>query len=82
MRAIVRITLAITKQAAPAATAQRCEQIIEADSEDTWALNQIHDRAQALADGHVSNSESLMNSGFRWDHISHSVVFETDHGIG
>ena len=34
MRAIVRITLAITKQATPAATAQRCEQIIEADPED------------------------------------------------
>src|SRR4029077_5594669 len=37
---------------------------------------------QTLADCHVGNGKSLMNTGFRGDHVSHAIVFETDHRVG
>src|SRR5438067_13692394 len=81
MRAVVGIGFTETKQATPVLASQSRKQINETDANQTRPLNQIHDRAHTLADGHVGDAKGLMNSRFRRDHVAHSIVLETDNGI-
>ena len=82
MRTIVRIAFAETKEATSASAAQGGKQVVKTDAHDSRPLDQVHNRTQTLADRHVGNGKSLMNSRFRRDHVGHAIVFETDHGVG
>src|SRR5438128_2984086 len=82
MRAIVRIGFAVAKQAAAVPRAQSREQIIEADANESWPLDEVHNRSHALADGDIANCERLMNSRLRRSEISHSIVLEADDRVG
>src|SRR5438309_12022195 len=82
MCTVVRIAFAVTKEATAAAAAQSGKQVVKTDTHDSGPLDQVHNRPQTLADCHVGNGKSLMNTGFRGDHVSHAIVFETDHGVG
>ncbi len=82
MRAIIGIRFTEAEQAAAARTAQSGEQIVETDPDQAGTLDQVHDRAHALADRDIGHRERLMNSRFRRDHVAHAIVFETDDGVG
>src|SRR5437660_12386804 len=82
MCTVVRIAFAVTKKATSASAAQAGKQVAKTDTHDSGPLDQVHNRTQTLADCYVGNGNSLMNTGFRGDHVSHSIVFETDHGLG
>src|SRR5438046_6982087 len=82
MCTVVRIAFAVTKKATSASAAQGGKQVVKTDTHDSGPLDQVHNRTQTLADCHVGNRKSLMNTGFRGDHVSHAIVFETDHGVG
>src|SRR5437016_13401838 len=81
MRAIVRIGFAVSKQATTVACAQRREQIIETDADEPRSLDEIHNRAHALADGYVRRCKSLMNAGLRCGQITHSIVLKADNCV-
>ena len=82
VRAIVGIRFAETEEAAAAWAAQRREQIVEPDPDQSGPLDQVHDRAHALADRDIGDGERLMNPRFRRHHVAHPIVFETDDGVG
>src|SRR5439155_21069165 len=82
MRTIVRVAFAVAKEAMSASAAKRGKQIVKTDAHDSRPLDQVHNRTQTLADCHVGDSKSLMNTRFRCDQISHAIVFETDDGFG
>src|SRR3989475_6820323 len=82
MCTVVRIAFAVTKKATSASAAEGGKQVVKTDTHDSGPLDQVHNRTQTLADCHVGNGKSLMNTGFRGDHVSHVIVFETDHGVG
>src|SRR5437660_718910 len=81
VRTVVGIGLTESKQATAIVAAQRSEQIIEADADEAGTLNQIYNRAQALTDGDIGDSECLMNARLRRDHIAHPIVLETDNSV-
>src|SRR5438067_9856168 len=82
MCTVVRIAFAVTKEAASASAAQSGKQVVKTDTHDSGPLDQVHNRTQTLADCQVGSGKSLMNTGFWGDHVSHAIVFETDHGLG
>src|SRR5437588_9627571 len=82
MCTVVRIAFAVTKKATSASAAQGGKQVVKTDTHDSGPLDQVHNRTQTLADCHVGNGKRLMNTGFRGDHVSHAIVFETDYGVG
>src|SRR5438874_5211162 len=82
MRPIIRIGFAVTKQATAVVSAQCGKQIIEPDVNKSRPLDQVNNRANALADRDIGRRESLMNSGVRRDHVAHSVVLEANHCVG
>src|SRR4029453_15595251 len=51
VRAIVRLGFAIAKQASAIPAAQCRKQIVEANADETWSLNKIHNTPEALTDG-------------------------------
>ena len=75
---IVRISLAISKQATPVRAAQCGEQIVKSDPDNAWPLNQVNDRPNALADGDVGHGERLMNTSLRCHEIAHPIIFKAD----
>src|SRR5262249_34689905 len=81
MRAIIRIGFTVAKQAATVPHAQSREQIIKADANESGPLDKVHDRSHTLADGHIRDSESLMNSRLRRTQITHSIVLEANHRV-
>src|SRR6185295_8170123 len=70
-----------TEKTASARAAQSGEEIIEADLNQTRTLDQVHNRTQALADGNISHRERLLNSGFRRDHVAHSIILKANDGV-
>src|SRR5437868_13934704 len=82
MCTVVRIAFTVPKEATSASAAQGGKQVVKTDTHDSGPLDQVHNRTQTLANCHVGNGKSLMNTGFRGDHVSHAIVFETDHGVG
>ena len=82
VRAVVGIRFSETEETTTVRIAQRGQQIVETDPDQAGALEQIDNRAHALADGHIRRREGLMNAGFRRDHVPHFVVLKTNHGVG
>src|SRR6266850_483094 len=82
MCAIVRIGFTVPKQATAIACLQSSEQIIEADANESWLLDEIYNRSHALADRDIRHCESLMNSRLRRGQIAHSIVLEADYRVG
>src|SRR4029077_18181213 len=82
MRAIVRIGFAKAEQASAIPATQRRKQIVEADANESWSLNQIYNRADTLTDSRIGLGERLMNTGVRSHHVPHLIVFEANHSVG
>src|SRR5215831_16406185 len=82
MRTVVRIRFTVGKQATAIACAQRREEVIKADANESWPLDEVHNRPHALANGHICHRECLMNTRLRRTQISHPIVLETDHRMG
>src|SRR6266436_1790138 len=82
MRAIVRIGFAKAEQASAIPATQRRKQIVEADANESWSLNQIYNRTDTLTDSRIGLGKRLMNTGVRRDHVPHLIVFETNHCVG
>src|SRR4051794_2931765 len=82
MCAIVRIGFTVAKQATAIPRVQSREQIIEADANESWLLDKIYNRSNALADRDIRHCKSLMNSRLRRTQIAHSIVLETDYRLG
>src|SRR5258707_5381380 len=82
MCAIVRIGFTVPKQATAIACVQSREQIIEADANESWLLDEIYNRSHALADGDIRHCESLMNSRLRRGQNTPSILFETSYPAG
>src|SRR6266446_3424940 len=82
MRAIVRIGFAKAEQASAIPATQRRKQIVEANANESWSLNQIYNRTDTLTDCRIGFGESLMNTGVRRDHVAHLIVFEANDCVG
>src|SRR4029450_10212624 len=78
MRAIVRIGFAKPEQASPIPATQRRKQIVEANANESWSLNQIYNRTDTLTDSRIGLGKRLMNTGVRRDHVAHLIVFEAN----
>ncbi len=82
VRPVITIRFPKTEKAAAVLAAQGRDQLVEADPDQPRPPNDIDDCAHALADGGVGHGESLVDSGLRQDNVAHSVVLETNHGVG
>ena len=58
------------------------EKIVHADPDDARAENHVHRRPDALADDLVRGGEGLGDTVLRNDEFAHSVVVESDDGVG
>ena len=82
MRAIVGIRFTETEEAAATRAAQRREQIVEPDPDQSGPLDKVHNRTHALADRDIRDRERLMNPRFRRHHVAHPIVLEANDGVG
>ena len=81
MRAVARVGFTEAENATAVWSPQRGHQIIEADADEPGTLNDIDDRAHALADRGIAGRERLMDPGaWRYD-VAHPVVLEANHGV-
>src|SRR4029453_17789714 len=82
MRAIVRIGFSKAEQASPIPATQRRKQIVEANTNESWSLNQSYNRTDTLTDSRIGLGKRLMNTGGRGGHVAHLMVFEANHRVG
>src|SRR5437773_11730167 len=81
MSAIVRIGFAKAEQASAISATQRRKQIVEANANESWSLNQIYYRTDTLTDRRIGLGKRLMNTGVRRDHVTHLIVFAANHRV-
>src|SRR4030095_1927170 len=82
MSAVIRIGFTKPEQTTAIAAAQRRQQIIESNADQSRSLNHIHNCTHALADGDISHGKSLMDACVRRDHTAHLIVLEANDRVG
>ena len=82
MRPVVAVGFTEAKEATAVLAAQGGEQFIKADLDQARAPNDVDNCPHTLADRRVGDGESLVNSRFRQNDVTHPIVLKTNHRIG